>query len=143
MKKVVSLLLALSMLFVLCACGSSSNKSDDPQVVITKDATVSFVSASFDKKISNILHVDFNYKNTGDKAKSLFFTVDIKAYQDGKELFLNGKGEAADDILPGYDNTSTYSFILETTDSPVLIQYCSWGKTKVSSEFSIELPNNK
>ena len=140
MKKIVSLLLALSMVFVLCACGGSTNKSDDPQVVITKDATVSYVNAKFDKRFSNVLHIYFNYKNTGNSADSLFSTVHIKAYQDGKELFMESFGESTNDILPGYESTSAYSFILENTESPVLIQYSTYGRTKLISEFTIELP---
>ena len=147
MKKVMSLIIVLSMCLSLCACGSSSPAIKDeetaPHIVETKKATVEYVGYQFDDDSLNILHVNFKYNNTGDDANSLHFTVQIKAYQDGKELHCHMMDGVSDDILPGYDNTCTYSFILDSMESPVLIQYSSWGISKVISEFTIDIASNE
>lgn len=147
MKKVISLIIVFAVCLSLCACGNSNPVENDadtaPHIVVTKAATVEYVGYRFDDDSLNILHVDFNYKNTGDKAESLHFTVQIKAYQDGKELHCHLRDGVSDEILPGYDSTSTYSFILDNIESPVLIQYSTWGVSKVISEFTIDIASNE
>ena len=140
MKKILCLMFALSIL--LCACsGSPQNTATaDPEVYIAKNATVTFLDAhteAIPHTPHGTLYVDFNFEVTGSEAASMYFTVQIKAFQDGSEIthynFPSGE------VLPGYSKTYTYEFDLYNTESPVLIQYCTWGKSKVVSEFTVDI----
>ncbi len=167
MKKAIALLLVFIMALALCGCGNSkeltaeereriyqevaaekaksegqNNSSNDksydvdPKVVILDEAVVKYVDHRID---GNHLYVDFNFDNTGDSSASMHFALNITAYQDGSELSEYYGSGSAEKLLPGYNKTYTYSYILDNTKSPVLIQYSTWGISKVISEFSIEL----
>ncbi len=141
MKRFFSLLLLFALCLSLCSCaGTSSDEPADPQICVLKNSTITYkgshteLTPNADK---GTLYVDFNFEVTGDSATSMHFSVLIKAFQDGVEItHFNFPSEQ---ILPGYSKDYTYKFDLHNTESPVLIQYCSLGVSKVISEFTVDI----
>lgn len=136
MKKVLSGILVLALLFALVGCGGNSSKEGSlPGTAYIDDCYIEITDckaqiSTYSKQFIAVVWVDF--ENNSDSATSLFFTASIKAYQNGKELsdaawvpaHHGVESDWSDNIQPGYSISTGYAFVLDDTSAPVTVQIC-------------------
>ena len=149
MKKLLALLLCVVMVFSLTACGSKSKEGDKPGTATIDDCYIEItdcygqLSTWQAGEFFALVKVDFT--NNSDKSTSLFFTAQIKAFQNGVELSATSwipadhgiTHDTSDQVLPGHSISTGYAFTLSSTTDPVLVQICDGSDVISEKEFNI------
>lgn len=159
MKKIFSIILAISLSISLCACknGTTAKEGKTPNdaegVVYTSNARIEIKDYAINKvkNQSNqplkAITIYCEYTNTGSSENSMVMSGQIKAFQNGFELKEpNGKTTTSllstdirnsnSYVQPGYSYTTYYNFMLEDETSPVTVKVTSGQK---SSEIIYDL----
>ena len=153
--KICSILLILAILFSLSACSSvplsetpdvpADREGPQPGTAYINDCYIEITNCKAQistASYNTILVVWIDFQNNSSDSKSLFFTAQIKAYQNGKALggsmsWIPEDHGIIDDsstsILPGYSISTGVAFPLDDTSSPVTIQICK-GSTVISEK---------
>ena len=136
------------MVFSLVACGGKGNKEGDkPGTATINDCYIEITDCV--GQVSNmgqyIALVKVDFTNNSDKSTSLFFTAQIKAFQNGVELSATSwipadhgiTHDTSDQVLPGHSISTGYAFTLSSTTDPVLVQICDGSDVISEKEFNI------
>ena len=148
MKKLLALLLSIVMVFSLVACGGKGNKEGDkPGTATINDCYIEITDCV--GQVSNmgqyIALVKVDFTNNSDSSTSLFFTADIKAFQNGVALSPAAwvpanhgiTQDKSDHVLPGHSISTGYAFMLNSTTDPVLVQIYNGSNMISEKEFNI------
>lgn len=79
MKRIATLLLAATMLFCMSACGYSSTKEPDHTLVFKEGKLLTINDTEY-------IGIFFDYANNSDETTIPCEAIDVKAFQNGKEL---------------------------------------------------------
>jgi hypothetical protein len=160
MKKIFSIVLAISLSISLCACknGTTAKEtgktSNTPEGVVEtsnacikiKDYAINQVKNQANQPLKAIT-IYCEYTNTGNAEHSMFMSGQIKAFQNGFEL-KSPTGYTTTSLIstdirdydsyvqPGYSYTTYYNFMLEDETSPVTVKVISGTE---SSEITYDL----
>lgn len=150
MKKVLVMVMAFMLVFSATACfGGGAKEGEFPGSAYIDDCYVEITDCKAQISTTSyqtmaVVYVDFT--NNSNEATSLFFTADIKVYQNGIELDSpiswvpadHGiQQDKADNIQPGYSLSTGYAFVLSDTSAPVTVQICSGSKVISEKEFYV------
>lgn len=132
MKRIVCLVLALMLIFSLCACGGNGEKLDLKDYVLTyKDA---ILTNDFDG--TDAIGITFDFKNNTKDAINAGWALSYNAYQNETDLTSamvvtdSENGSVLDeyvwiDVEPGKTQEVCFTFMLEDTVTPVeMTFYC-------------------
>ena len=136
MKKVLSGILALVMVFALSGCGGNSSKEGSrPGTAYIDECYIEITDckaqiSTYSNQFIAVVWVDF--ENNSNSARNLLFTASITAYQNGKELSYadwvpahhGAEDNLSDNIQPGYSISTGIAFVLDDTSAPVVVQIC-------------------
>lgn len=150
MKKLFALLLAGVMMLSLVACGGKkSEEGDKPGTATIDDCYIEITDCKGQLSTLQagqfIALVKVDFTNNSDKATSLFFTAQIKAFQNGVELSPTAwvpadhgiTQDTSDQVLPGHSISTGYAFALSSTTDPVLVQIYDGSDMISEKEFNI------
>ncbi len=140
MKKLLFILLALTMCISVCACGGSKDAEEIAAgIAEIKDCRIEISKVVFseDRAIAYI-----NFTNNSDKSVSLSYYANVKAFQNGVEL--NDSIYIAEDENIKYDiddtitsgNTIKVALCYNNIDSsaPIVIQICDNSSNTISEK---------
>lgn len=142
MKKILTLLMALTLIFALAACGGSDGESEGSTADEPKDSSSGTIG-DFDVTIKgamkaqnyegkDVLVVMYDWTNNDDEAKMADVVFMDSAYQDGVQLEISyveldghDGDSASKKIQPGTTLEVCRAFVL-TNDSPVDYEIEEW-----------------
>lgn len=135
MKKIITILLAVFMVFTLVSCGGGSGKQTDPNTFeideyVFKYMGYEIIQDEFMDEVSDVIAITYNFTNNSDEPTSFFVSSIYEFEQNGELLDINTIFISEDsfesmsdaiyeDVAPGSSLDVTLTYTLKDTTSPV------------------------